>query len=120
MIDHCAADYCPTCGQPRERVGDVARGGLTLKGHTLVFEGRRATLRPGVANFARALMERGAASREFLTLRVCPETESNLIHVYATFLRKQLRELTGGAVVLHTIHSWGYELGRRDEQAVAA
>lgn len=119
-IDCSAADYCPCCGQPRERPNEFERDGLTLRGHMLSFGEKRERLRPGVAVLTRALMERGSASREFLQLRVAPESDSNLVHVYACMLRKQLAELTGGAVVLSTIHSWGYEIGRAHELRAAA
>lgn len=120
MIDHTTADYCPCCGQPREIEGNLDREGLTLKGYVLCYGGRRVRLRPGVAKFIRPLMERGTASHELIRLRVCPESESNLPQVYANFLRKQLADLTGGAVVLNTIHSWGYELAAAEQQRAAA
>lgn len=117
MLDFCQADYCPTCGQPREIDPDIERDGLSLRGYTMIYNGRRHSLRPGIGKFVRALLERGAVSKEFLQLRVSPDSESNLIHVYATYLRRDLAELTGGALQLRTLHSWGYELVRVERLA---
>lgn len=120
MIDTHAADYCPTCGQPHETNSPIDRMGLTIRGHVLLYGEARQRLQPGVAKLTRALLEREQVSTAFLLLRVCPETTSNLLHVYICRFRKQLRELTHGAIVLGTIHSWGYELLHADAERIAA
>lgn len=119
--DPHAADYCPTCGQPRERaVQTFERFGLRLTICTLTFGGNVAILRPSHTEFMRVLLEKGRASREFIILRVCPDTESNLPQVYACQLRRIVRDLTGGAVSLRTVWGWGFELSAEPTLAVAA
>jgi DNA-binding response OmpR family regulator len=110
-MDMHAADYCPTCGQPRER-GEPAISymGLTLHLGTLTFAGRSTYLRPAHRQFVHALLERGRASSEFLLLRVCPETESNMVAVYACQIRRIIRNLTNDAIKLQTIWGWGFKL----------
>lgn len=120
MIDPHSADYCPCCGQPRETQENLEMFGLTLRGYVLTYGNKRERMRPGVAKFMRAIMERGRASHQLLILRVNPESESNLVQVYANFLRKHLASLTGGAVILSTIHSWGYELLQAEAERLAA
>lgn len=121
--DLSAADYCPTCGQPRERLTETAEcHGLRLRpDNTLEFEGAEIRIIPGVARFMRALMERGGrATHEFLILRVSPEMESNIVQVYVCRLRKILPALTRGGLELRTVWGWGYELASTAQQALAA
>jgi DNA-binding response OmpR family regulator len=123
MIDLSAADYCPTCGQPRERRGmSFESSGLRLEADgVLIFGDHRRRIVPGLARFLRAVMEKGGkATHEFLILRVSAETESNIVQVYVCRIRKLLKEFTGGAVELRTIWGWGYELCEvaSDEPAV--
>lgn len=119
-LDSAAADYCPTCGEPRERHGAAERFGLSLYGTVLIYGDNRARLRPAVANFARVMLERRIVSHEMLLLRVTPDAGSDLIRVYAKRLRDTLREITGGEVALTTLHSWGYELTQADVERAAA
>jgi hypothetical protein len=119
-IDRCDAEYCPACGQPRERSLPVSRHGLTLSGFMLKYGDKRERLVANVARTARVLLEKGEASFSLLTLRVCPDANTRAVHVYAVKLRRSLAELTGGAVQLRTIPSWGYELVEAQAERLAA
>ena len=113
MNDFHAADYCPTCGQPRERrqLAFECRGLRLEPDGTLLFGERTLRLVPGIARLLAAVMEKGGkATHEFIILRVSAETESNIVQVYVCRLRKLLKELTGGEVELRTVWGWGYEL----------
>jgi hypothetical protein len=120
--DRTTADYCPTCGHPRESQGAAERFGLSLYGTVLMFGDRDTRLSPSLARFTRVVLERVRASHELIILRVCPDVDdpSNLERVYAKRLRDRLQDLTGGAVGLRTLHSWGYELVRCGEEKAAA
>jgi hypothetical protein len=120
MIDHAAADYCPCCGQPREKEDRVMRFGLELRGYMLSFGDRRDRLRPAVAKFLRPLVRVGTASHEMLVLNSCPNSDDNHVRVLAKFLRHKLSSLTGDAIQLRNIHGWGYELVDARQQRLAA
>jgi DNA-binding response OmpR family regulator len=116
-MDH-SADFCPTCGQPRERrVATIGTCGLSLSPNRfLSFGDSRIYLAPAEAEFMRIVMERGRASSEFLLLRISPDADDTIIRTYAWRIRQKLAELTNGAVALRSIWGWGYELA---PQAVA-
>lgn len=120
MIDSCTADYCPTCGNPRELQDRVSIHGLTLTGYLLVYGDTRLRLTAGVARFARLIMRRGSASHEFVRLSLPTDSCPSLPHVYALKLRRAIAEVTGGEVALKTIHSWGYEIALGEKQRLAA
>jgi DNA-binding response OmpR family regulator len=114
------ADYCPTCGQPRDRaVQSLERMGLRLNHTTLSYGSRSARLRPAHRAFLQTLLQHGRASEELICLRVCPNTESNLVQVYACHLRKIIRDLTDDQLALRSIWGWGYELVSQQMQEAA-
>lgn len=119
-LDRGAAGYCPTCGQPRERDQPVERHGLKLDGYMLTFGAERVALTPTEARFIRVMIERGGATYEMVQLRVCPDACEQSMYVYACRMRRVLAKVSGGALTLHTVRSWGYELEDRRAAKVTA
>jgi DNA-binding response OmpR family regulator len=121
MLDRDAADYCPTCGQPREKAdAPVERFGLKLDHGDLNYGQFWVHLPPAQAEFMRIVIERGQASQQFLLLRISPEADEQIVRVYASRLRRTISKLTDGAVALRTVRCWGYELLAAREVRLAA
>lgn len=107
-----AADYCPTCGRPRELRKDTVESlGLKLCINRKMYWGdNHVYLTPHEASMMRILFEKNRRSLDYLTLLLSPESEQNIVRVYACRLRKKLNELTSGKIQLQTIRGYGYEL----------
>jgi DNA-binding response OmpR family regulator len=118
----CEAEYCPTCGAPRDRTGQLERFGLRLEQRWVDYQGAGPRHVPeGLAAVLGLLLLRGRASHEALMMALGGEaTVDENVKVRICYLRKLLGELTGGAVIIRTLHSFGYQLESAGEERAAA
>jgi DNA-binding response OmpR family regulator len=118
-----AIDCCEHCGNPLERPSEVAHWGqLTLMDRTLTCLGRQTRISGQQATILRALMGRGAVSRDGLLMRIDKNgdgTEPNVLHVQLCRLRKKLR-VVNAPCRIKSMPEFGFALEAIDPTDISA